>query len=337
MSKKQTNPKNAGKVAPSKLKPRKSSKRTRKSSKSAHSVPRKHQPAPRMQLLAPIRHLYPFDSYLADMGGPKMHYLDEGEGESIVMVHGNPTWSFYYRNLVGGLRDQYRLIVPDHIGCGLSEKPRIYPYTLSKHIDNLSRLIDYLGLQEVTLAIHDWGGAIGMGWAQRYPDRVKRIIVFNTAAFLGGPIPRRIRGCRWPLLGDLAVRGLNGFIKASFFMGTGHRERFTRDVRKGYRLPYNSFANRIAIQRFIRDIPMTPTDPSYSVLQEIESSLGQFRDRPMAILWGMKDFCFNEYYLNEWVERFPDAEVHRFDDAGHYVVEDAHERIIPIIRNFMNP
>lgn len=336
MSKKKPNPKNTSDTAPAKVKPGKRGLRSRKSSKSILPEPRKPQPVPRMQRLAPIRHLYPFDSYLADMNGPKMHYLDEGEGEPIVMVHGNPTWSFYFRNLVGPLRDHYRLIVPDHIGCGLSEKPRIYSYTLSKHIDNLSRLIDQLGLKKVTLAIHDWGGAIGMGWAQRFPDLVKRIMVFNTAAFVGGPMPRRIQICRWPVVGDLVVRGLNGFVKTSFFMGTGHRERFTRDVRKGYLLPYRNYASRIAIQRFVRDIPMTPTDPSYSVLQEIGNSLDQFRDRPMAICWGMKDFCFNEYYLNEWVERFPDAEVHRFGDAGHYVVEDAHERIIPIIKNLMN-
>ena len=227
-------------------------------------------------------------------------------------------------------------MVPDHIGCGLSEKPRIYPYTLSTHIDNLARLIDHLGLQEVTLAVHDWGGPIGFGWAMRHPTRIKRLIVFNTAAFLGGSIPFRIRICRWPLLGDIAVRGLNAFVRASFFMAVRHRNRITRDVRKGYLLPYCDFASRIAIQQFVRDIPLTPMIPSYPVIKEIESSLEQFRDRPMIIFWGMRDFCFTEPFLRGWLERFPDADVHRFEDAGHYVVEDAHERILPALREFLS-
>ncbi len=158
-----------------------------------------------------------------------MHYVDEGSGPAIIMLHGNPTWSFYYRELIKGLRNQYRVIAPDHIGCGLSDKPQDYTYTLATHIDNLARLIDHLRLENVTLAGHDWGGAIGFGWATRNPDQVTRFVVFNTAAFFGR-MPFRIRVCRWPILGDVLVRRLNLFARSALWMARRRHERMTPEV-----------------------------------------------------------------------------------------------------------
>lgn len=263
-----------------------------------------------------------------------MHYVDEGEGEPIVLVHGNPTWSFYFRELIKGLRDRYRVIALDHIGCGLSDKPQRYPYTLARHIDNLGRLIDHLGLESLTLGGHDWGGAIAFGWAVRNPQRIRRLIVFNTAAFLGGPMPFRIRVCRWPILGDLLVRGLNGFSLAAVHMACKDRSRMTPQVARGYLLPYDSWANRVGVMCFVRDIPVSPRVPSHAVLREVEAGLPTLADKPMIVFWGGRDFCFNDTFLDEWRKRFPRAEVHRFADAGHYVVEDAHERIVPLLRRF---
>jgi pimeloyl-ACP methyl ester carboxylesterase len=284
--------------------------------------------------LQAIRHLYPFASHYLDVGGPRMHYVDEGTGPAVVMLHGNPTWSFYYRELIAALRSDHRVIAPDHIGCGLSDKPRRYPYTLATHIDNLERLLEHLGLDDVALAVHDWGGAIGFGLAARRPDRVSRFIVFNTAAFFG-PVPRRIRMCRLPVLGPLAVRGANAFARGAVWMACKSRSRMTPEVRAGYLLPYGSYAHRIAILRFVRDIPMRPGDCSYALLESIEAALPRFRDRPMIILWGMADFCFNERFLNGWIERFPEAQVHRFSQAGHYVLEDAAEQIMPLVCRFL--
>lgn len=272
-----------------------------------------------------------------------MHYLDEGSGQPLLMLHGNPTWSFYFRDLVKGLRDRYRVIVPDHIGCGLSDKPRQYPYTLSTHIDNVERLVDHLGLSEVTLVVHDWGGPIGFGWAVRHPNRVSALTVFNTAAFLDGEtsrsklaMPFRIRVSGWPVLGTMAVLRFNAFARAATRMAVHHHERMTPEVRRGYLLPYDTPNHRIAVLCFVRDIPFTPRVPSHRVFQEIESGLAQFRDRPMAIFWGMRDFCFTPKFLGEWVRRFPEAAVHRYDDAGHYVIEDAHERVVPAMRQFLS-
>ena len=132
-----------------------------------------------------IKDLYPFESNFLELeDGLKMHYIDEGEGEVLLMLHGNPTWSFYYRNLIQSFQKKYRCIAPDHIGCGLSDKPQDYNYTLSTHIDNLEQLVNSLGLKDITLVMHDWGGSIGMGLAVRQPKLIKRLIIFNTAAFL---------------------------------------------------------------------------------------------------------------------------------------------------------
>ncbi len=263
-----------------------------------------------------------------------MHYVDEGQGPPVVMVHGNPTWSFFYRDLIRGMRDRHRVVAPDHIGCGLSDKPPEYPYTLATHIDNLARLMDHLDLRDVTLVVHDWGGAIGMGWATRQPRRVRRLVILNSSAFLGGRLPLRIRVCGWPLLGDLLVRGLNGFARTAIRMAVCDHRRMTPEVARGYLLPYDTPAHRVAIHCFVRDIPTNPRVPSHPVLAEIEANLVQFRDRPMLICWGMKDWCFTDRFLARWIEHFPDADVHRFDRAGHYVLEDAGERILPLIQAF---
>lgn len=284
--------------------------------------------------LAGLREFYPFESNFFDFDGRRMHYVDEGKGPAVVMLHGNPTWSFYYRDLIKGLRDAYRVVVPDHIGCGLSDKPQVYDYTLATHVDNLERLVDHLKLSDLTLAVHDWGGAIGFGLAARRPELIRGFVVFNTAAFTG-PCPWRIRICGLPLLGEVLVRGLNAFARGATHLACARRERMTSSVRRGYLLPYNSYANRIATLRFIRDIPLTPSVPSHPVVKQIEASLVHLADRPMLILWGAKDFCFNAWYLDQWKARFPGAAVHRFDDAGHYVVEDAHERIVPLMREFL--
>src|SRR3989338_6551111 len=120
------------------------------------------------------RKLYPFESHFLDLEGVRYHYVDEGRGEPVVLLHGNPTWSFYYRRLILDLRQRYRVIAPDHIGCGFSDKPQRYAYTLEQHIANGQALIERLGLARIALVMHDWGGAIGMGSATRHPDTVAR-------------------------------------------------------------------------------------------------------------------------------------------------------------------
>jgi len=285
--------------------------------------------------LAGLEKHYPFRSHFLEVDGQRMHYVDEGDGPAVLMLHGNPTWSFFFRELIKGLRDRFRVVAPDHIGCGLSDKPQNYDYTLASHIDNVERLLERTGLRDVTLAVHDWGGPIGFGVCARLPELVRRFVVFNTAAFFG-PCPLRIRICRWPVLGEIIVRRLNGFARGAIRTACKRRERMTADVKRGYLLPYGNRADRVAIFRFVRDIPLLSADRSHPVVAEIEASLAGLRDRPMLLLWGARDFCFNDWYLRQWIARFPHAAVHRFEDAGHYVVEDAHERILPLMRKFLS-
>lgn len=280
--------------------------------------------------------LYPFESHWLDVDGLRMHYLDEGQGPALLLVHGNPTWSFYWRELVRALRARYRVVAPDHIGCGLSDKPaeRDYPFRLARRVRDLRRLVEHLGLEHITLVSHDWGGAIGMGAAMALPDRFARFVLMNTAAFRSRQMPWRIAVCRTPLLGRIAVQGLNLFARAALRMAVARRERITPVVRQGLLAPYDSWAHRTAVYRFVEDIPLGPRHPSYAALQEIEQGLATFRRRPVCLIWGMRDWCFTPHFLDRFLDFFPEAVVHRLSGAGHYVVEDAHEEIVPAMEEF---
>ncbi len=279
--------------------------------------------------------LYPFDSHFLSLDSLRYHYLDEGSGQTLLMVHGNPTWSFYWRNLVAAFRGNYRTVVPDHIGCGLSDKPQDYPYTLGRHVANLVQLVQRLDLTRVTLLCHDWGGAIGLGAALAVPERFSRFVLFNTAGFPPPFIPLRIRACRTPVLGRLAVRGLNAFARAALWMATEKPRRMTPEIKAGLLAPYDSWAHRVAIHRFVCDIPMTRRHPTWQTLAEIESGLPSLEASPIQLIWGMKDWCFTPACLERFLGVFPSAEVHRLQDAGHYVLEDAHEEIVPLVGRFL--
>ena len=283
---------------------------------------------------------YPFKSNFLDLNGLAYHYLDEGKGEPIIMLHGNPSWSFYYRNLTRHLSKRQRVIVPDHIGCGLSMKPAdsLYHYRLKQRVDDLERLIDHLQLPEkITLVVHDWGGMIGMAWAIRHPQRLARLVLMNTAAFhlpAGKKLPTALKICRDTQFGAFLVQGFNLFARAAARVGC-KRNPMSTELRQLYCSPYDNWQHRIATLRFVQDIPLQAEDPSYALVSEIEQGLAQFDKVPVCILWGEQDFVFDQHFLREWEKHFPQAEVHRFADCGHYVLEDAKEEIIPIIRDFL--
>ncbi|MBW3595963.1 MAG: alpha/beta fold hydrolase [Planctomycetes bacterium] len=282
------------------------------------------------------RSLYPFASHFYPITDDvRMHYVDEGNGPPLLMVHGNPTWSFYWRRIIAAFRDRFRCVAPDHVGCGLSDKPRDYPYTLSRRRDDLVALVEHLDLRDITLLVHDWGGAIGLGAALAAPERFSRLVLFNTGAFPPPFIPLRIRICRMPLVGRAAVQGLNLFARAALSMATEKPERLTPAVRAGLLAPYNRWSSRRAIDRFVSDIPSAPRHPTWRVLEEIEAGLPSLASLPTMFIWGMRDWCFTPACLERLRQSLPDAEVHRLEDAGHYVVEDAHERIVPLLEQFV--
>ncbi len=290
--------------------------------------------------ITPFRSLYPFESHWLDLDGLCYHYVDEGEGDPIVCVHGNPSWSFLYRDVIKSLRDSHRVIAVDHIGCGLSDKPADdkYSYTLYQRIEDLERLLDKLNLKEnITLILHDWGGMIGMGMALRQPERIKRIVLLNTAAFMlpkGRRLPVRlklIRHCR--LLANILVRGFNAFSFGATLMAS--KKGLNREVSAAFRAPYNNWANRIATLRFVQDIPLNSRHTSYATAKWVEDHLHILKNVPKLICWGEKDFVFDRYFLAEWKNRFPEAQVHTFPEAGHYCLEDAGEEIIPLVKTFL--
>jgi haloalkane dehalogenase len=274
--------------------------------------------------------------------GLSMNYLDEGprDGEVVVMVHGNPSWSYYWRTLVAGLSDRYRCIVPDHIGMGLSDKPddSRYEYTLQSRVDDLDSLLKHLGITgPVTLAVHDWGGMIGFGWALSHHDQVKRLVVLNTAAF---PMPAAKKmpwqialGRHWKI-GEWIIRSFNAFSSGASWLGV--ERKMPADVRRAYVSPYNSYANRISTIRFMQDIPLSPADKAWSLLERAGKALPSFADRPAFLGWGLRDFVFDHHFLKGFQAALPKAQVHAFEDAGHYVLEDKHEVLVPEIRAFLD-
>jgi haloalkane dehalogenase len=277
---------------------------------------------------------YPFAARsLSLSSGHNLSYLDEGGGPVVVMVHGNPSWSYLYRNLVTALQAGYRCIVPDHLGCGLSDKPRDYPYRLQNHIANLTELLDHLAVDHCVLVVHDWGGAIGMGWAGSHPERIDGLVVLNTAAFVSSHIPLRIAVCRWPLIGSLLVRGLNGFAWPATFMAV--HEKMKPEVASGFLQPYDNWQNRVAVHGFVLDIPMEEDHPTRPVLQAVEENLAQLQDKPMLICWGGEDFCFNDHFYEQWQQRFPAADTLYLPEAGHYVLEDGLDAVLERLNPFL--
>ncbi|MDR6841658.1 alpha/beta fold hydrolase [Pseudoxanthomonas sacheonensis] len=274
--------------------------------------------------------------------GLSMSYLDEGprEGEVVVMLHGNPSWSYYWRNLVSGLSDKYRCIVPDHIGMGHSDKPgdRDYDYTLQSRIDDVTALLNHLGIAgPVTLAVHDWGGMIGFGWALTHAAQVKRLVITNTAAF---PLPAA-KKMPWQLslgrdskFGAFVIRAFNAFSSGASYQGV--ETKMPADVRRAYVSPYNNWANRISTLRFMQDIPLHPGDKAWALVEAAGQRLPQFADRPAFIGWGLKDFVFDKHFLAGFTKALPNAQVTAFEDAGHYVLEDKRAELVPAIRKFLD-
>jgi haloalkane dehalogenase len=176
-----------------------------------------------------------------------------------------------------------------------------------------------------------------MRFATRHPDRIKRLVIFNSAAFLLRKMEHlhwSLHFCRSSRLAAFLILKFNAFARIATYTGC-RSERMPREIRRAYAGPYDSSKNRIATLAFVLDIPLAPTDPAYGPLQEVQENLEQFQQTPMLICWGEKDFVFDRSFLEEWIKRFPQADVHRFPEAGHYVLEELPDAIIPLVRDFL--
>lgn len=285
---------------------------------------------------------YPFQPKRIEIRpGILMSYLDEGPADApiLLMLHGNPSWSYLWRRWVQELRSEYRCIVPDHVGMGLSDKPddTQYEYTLDSRIDDVETLLAKLGITKpLTMAVHDWGGGIGFGWATRHPSQVSRLLITNTGAFLmpkEKTLPKSLWLGRDTKLGEFLIRGLNAFARGTARIGSVRP--LPHDIFEGFVKPYDSWANRRSVLRFVQDIPLQPGDRSYATVQHTGEKLSQFADRPTLIFWGLRDFVFDHHFLKGFQDALPGATVYAYDDAAHYVLEDKADESLPLVKEFL--
>ena len=266
-----------------------------------------------------------------------MGYVEAGEGSPVLFVHGNPTWSWMYRRAMGAVAGgsggaSRRAIAVDHVGMGRSDKPQEYPYRLDRHAENLLALIRHLDLNDVTLVVHDWGGPIGLLAAVREPGRFSRLVISNTAAFRSERMPWQIGLARSPI-GGFLLRGPNLFVRGLMRQGVVDPSRITPEARRGYAWPYDSWANRVALHRFVQDVPTTPAHPSWPHLVELEEGLPTLAGKPTLLLWGERDWCFGPPFLAEFQRRMPWAETLALP-AGHLLMEDEPERYAAALAGF---
>jgi len=291
---------------------------------------------------------YDFAPHTQAVAGHSMHYIDEGEGETLLMLHGNPTWSYLYRHFIHDLRRDYRCVAPDHLGFGLSDKPDGLDLSMRAHINRLEEFVERMDLRDITVVVQDWGGIIGLGWAVRNKHRIKRMVIMNTTGFV--PDPSQIRNMRpppwglallWilklPGVGELFVQGMNGFVRVLIPFATHHKERLTPEVMAGYLAPYPTWSSRRAHLESVRQVPMTPRSPTWKLLQEIDAELTGW-EVPTQLIWGMRDPVFVPWFLKQFEARLPNhaPSVH-IHDASHFLQDDTPEPIIAAIRRFVQP
>jgi haloalkane dehalogenase len=273
--------------------------------------------------------LYPFESHYAEIEGARVHYVDEGNGPPLLLLHGNPTWSFLYRELIQGLRDRYRCIAPDYPGFGLSEAPPDYGYTPAEHADVLEGLLLELDLKDVTMMVQDWGGPIGFACATRHQERFAGFVVGNTWAWpksdAGTQFFSRLMG--GPVGGFLILR--RNFFVERIVPGGVRRKKLPGAVMDAYRGPFPDPESRRPVHVFPGEILR-----SRPFLAEIERGLPELRVRPALIVWPTKDVAFREPERRRWEEVFPNHETRILEGAGHYIQEDAPEEIVSAIREW---
>ena len=269
------------------------------------------------------KHEYPFESHYFDTKVGKMHYLDEGAGDPIIFIHGNPSWSFQFRNVIKELSNEYRCIAPDLIGFGLSDKPADWSYLPKDHAPIIDEFLESLDLKDITIVVGDWGGPIGLSYAINHPDRIKNLVITNTwlwsvkkdwyyqmfSSFVGGPI------------GKFLINKRNFFARDIIPIASGKRP--SKEVHLHYLKPLEKKEERIGSWVFPREVV-----GSYEWLDSLWEKRSAIKDKNTLLAWGLKDIAFREKELNRWMELFPSAKVVKFPGAGHFVAEDEPEKLV---------
>jgi len=267
---------------------------------------------------------YPVDPHFIDVEGGRMHYVDEGEGDPLLMVHGNPTWSFLYRHLIRRFSPDFRCVAPDHIGFGLSEKPTGRALRPREHAQNLRMLVESLGLEGVTLVVQDWGGPIGLSYGIEVPDNVARLVILNTWMWPVAEEPHFVMFSRLVggSLGRFLIRRFNFFVRVIMRQAYGERRRLTRDIHAHYLRALASPEERRSCAALPGEIL-----GSGDWLAELWERRGALENKPALIVWGLRDIAFREKELDVWSGLFPAADVVRLPDVGHFVQEEAPDEL----------
>lgn len=289
---------------------------------------------------------YNFQSQFITLPDGNLHYIDEGTGPTLLMVHGNPTWSFLYRHLINSLKGNYRCIAIDHLGMGLSDKPSTGDYSVAAHTRRLGEAIEALSLGQLTLIVQDWGGPTGLGWAAENKHLVKRLVLLNTFAF--PPTAKELpllskqsialgvlASLRMPIIGEFLIQGLNGFVKTAMPLGMYKSKSRSASTLNGYAHPYQTYRSRKAILKFPREIPLTPQHSNWQLLSELENNLKNWQV-PVLIVWGMKDIALGFSFAERFAQMFPNTKkIAKLEDAGHFLQEDCPEEITEEIEMFI--
>jgi haloalkane dehalogenase len=274
---------------------------------------------------------YPFEFREFPIDGHRMHYIDEGKGETLLFVHGTPSWSFDFRHVIKALRPRYRCIALDHIGFGLSDKPSEYTYGTQRHSENLERLVLALDLRDITLVVHDFGGPIGLNMAIRHPDRIRRLVILNSWLWSNADDPdfmRMRKTLRNPMLPFL-YRHLN--LSPRFILPASFGEKkLPRRLRRQYTSPFGSAAEREGALAFVRSLL---EDQDW--FEDLWRKRAAITAKPTLLIWGMKDPVIKAHHLGKFMSGFPDAHVHRLDTCGHFPQEEEAGQVIAAMARFL--
>ncbi|MEW8437139.1 MAG: alpha/beta fold hydrolase [Candidatus Thiodiazotropha taylori] len=272
--------------------------------------------------------LFPYQPhYLNTKNGARIHYIDEGQGPVLLLLHGNPTWSFLYRNIITELKGEFRLIAPDYPGFGLSTAPEGYGFTAAEQAQTISELVQQLDLLNVTVMVQDWGGPIGFNVALNNPERIKGFVIGNTWAWplerTGHKVFSTLMG-GWP--GQFSEWCCNGIVR--FFMAKGVVTGLSDEELAIYLAP---FAGQSRSQVHI--FPAQLWD-AQAFLGKVYQNLPSLSDRPALLVWGTQDFAFQDPERSRFESIFPNHKTVLLENAGHFIQEDAPSEIADAIRNW---
>ncbi|MDR1232865.1 MAG: alpha/beta fold hydrolase [Puniceicoccales bacterium] len=273
-----------------------------------------------------LRKIYPFQRHYVKLrNGPTMHYIEEGSGETVLFLHGHPTWSFFFRNLILSLRPDFRCIAIDHIGYGLSDKPKSYRYNIKTHIEDAICFAEVKRFKKFHIVAQDFGAVVALAMAERWPERISSMSFLNSAAFALPRLPTVILLFKFPLFTFLCARLFNLFTRVCLHLGTFSM--LDGDVVNGFLWPYRKFSNRMAIAAGIDDIPWLSDHPSLEILNTIGKKAFILCNKKIKFFWADDDFHYNFNVLKAWGKVLPNASYKRYQMVGHFLLEDSTEAI----------